>query len=72
MQACERTVRLSADKPAFFVWANAKGIRGEFSDNCLTLLPGRPVTLRFAEKGAFDAEAFSRGLSVTSLSDVTE
>ena len=47
----EWTVRLLTDKPAFFVWADVPGVRGEFDDNCLTLLPGRPRTLRFTAKG---------------------
>ena len=38
-------VTLTTDKPAFFVWAEAEGLRGEFSDNSFTLLPGRPVKL---------------------------
>ena len=41
------TIAISADKPVFFVWANVKGVRGEFDDNSFTLLPGRPRTLRF-------------------------
>jgi len=40
-------INLSTDKPAFFVWANVKGVAGEFDDNCITLLPGRPRTLTF-------------------------
>ncbi|MGN0833801.1 MAG: glycosyl hydrolase 2 galactose-binding domain-containing protein [Kiritimatiellia bacterium] len=41
-----RTVTLSTDKPAFFVWADVRGgTGGEFDDNCLTLLPGRPRTI---------------------------
>ena len=43
-------VTLSCDRPAFFVWANAKNCRGEFDDNSLTLLPGRPRTLAFTPK----------------------
>ena len=58
---CAAQITLAADKPAFFVWANVRGVRGEFDDNCLTLLPGRPRTLTFS--GALD---LSR-LSVTSL-----
>ena len=52
----EWTVRLLTDKPAFFVWADVPGVRGEFDDNCLTLLPGRPRTLHFTPKepGAFE------------------
>jgi len=44
-------VTLKTDIPAFFVWANVKGIRGEFSDNSFTLLPGEPVTLRYIKRG---------------------
>ena len=57
-----RTLTLSADRPAFFVWANARGVRGTFDDNCLTLLPGRPKTLTFSGD-AIPAEA----LTVTHL-----
>ena len=50
--------RLTADAPAFFVWANAKGCCGEFDDNCFTLLPGRPkVIVRTA--GGADVSAVS-------------
>ena len=41
-----RTVTLSTDKPAFFVWADVRGSTGgDFDDNCLTLLPGRARTI---------------------------
>ena len=56
---------LTTDKPAFFVWANAKGVRGEFDDNCLTLLPGRPRTLKFS------ASLPSASLAVTHLAELT-
>ena len=56
---------LTTDKPAFYVWANVKGVRGEFDDNCLTLLPGRPRTLTFA--GVLPREA----LTVTHLADLS-
>ncbi len=42
------TVTLTADKPAFFVWADVPGVRGEFDDNSFTLLPGEPRTLTFS------------------------
>ncbi|MBR2837194.1 MAG: glycoside hydrolase family 2 protein [Kiritimatiellae bacterium] len=44
------TVTLSTDRPAFFVWADAPGIRGVFSDNSFLLLPGRPKTLTFTKR----------------------
>lgn len=50
-------VTLATDKPAFFVWANVRGVKGEFDDNCITLLPGRPRTLRFSRD--IDKERFS-------------
>jgi len=43
-------VTLSADAPAFFVWADTDGISGEFDDNSFTLLPGEPRTLTFSPK----------------------
>jgi beta-mannosidase len=61
------TVTLQTDKPAFFVWANAKGVRGEFSDNSLTLLPGRPVKLTFTPKGRVTPAEFRKALTVTHL-----
>ena len=60
-------VVLSTDRPAFFVWANATGVRGEFSDNSITLLPGRPVTLAFRPKEPVTPEAFRRALGVMHL-----
>lgn len=38
---------LSTDKPAFFVWANVRGVKGEFSDNCVTILPGREIKIKW-------------------------
>jgi len=62
------TVTLTTDKPAFFVWANVSGIRGEFNDNSFTLLPGRPVTLTFTPKDTAATFAdFSKALTVTHL-----
>ncbi len=61
---------LSADKPAFFVWANVRGTRGEFTDNCLTLLPGRPRTLVFEAKEPVSFEEFQKRLTVVSLADL--
>lgn len=62
------TVTLTTDKPAFFVWANAEGIRGEFSDNSFALFPGRPVTLTFTPKDAGVAfNDFARALTVKHL-----
>ena len=44
------TVTLFTDKPAFFVWLDVSGIRGEFSDNSFALLPGEPRAVTFAPR----------------------
>ena len=62
------TVTLSADRPTFFTWAEARGIRGEFDDNSFTLLPGEAKTLTFHPKDpATTAEIFRKAFSVTHL-----
>lgn len=61
------TVTLTTDKPAFFVWANASGIRGEFNDNSFTLFPGRPVTLTFTPKCDATFDDFVKALTVRHL-----
>ena len=60
-------VTLLSDRPAFFVWANVKGIRGEFDDNSITLLPNRPVTLTFAPQGRVTAADFRAAFTLTHL-----
>ena len=64
----EFKITLSADKPAFFVWANATGVKGEFNDNSFTLLPKESQTLVFSPKSEVDAEVFRKSLSVMDLS----
>ncbi len=43
-------VTLTTDRPAFFVWLDVPGIRGEFDDNSFTLLPGEPRTVAFSSR----------------------
>ena len=63
-------VTLSADKPAFFVWANAWRTRGEFDDNSVTLYPGEPRTLTFTPKEpGLTLDAFRKSFSVMHLRD---
>ena len=66
------TVSLEADKPAFFVWLEAGGLKGRFSDNSITLLPGKPVELRFIPSGSCDVsfEDFKKALKVTDLASI--
>ena len=61
-------VTLSADKPAFFVWANVWRTRGEFDDNAFTLYPGEPRTITFTPKApGMTLDAFRKAFSVTHL-----
>ena len=63
------TVKLTTDRPAFFVWADVPGIRGIFSDDSFTLLPGSPKTLTFTKRPGEKATFFDfqRAFTVTHL-----
>ena len=64
-------VSLTTDKPAFWVWMNVEGIKGEFSDNAVTLVPGAPRTFTFVPKNdATTPEAFKSAFSVTHLVEI--
>ena len=66
-------VTLATDKPAFFTWANVRGVRGEFDDNCITLLPGRPRTFTFVPKDKATApETFKAAFSIADISGICE
>ena len=61
-------VTLEADNPAFFVWANVWGTRGEFDDNSFTLYPAEPRTITFTPKTpGLALEAVKKSFSVTHL-----
>ena len=64
-------VTLSTDKPAFWVWMNAKGVCGEFDDNAVTLVPGekRVFTFEPADKST-TPEAFKAAFTVTHLVEI--
>ena len=64
------TIKLTSDLPAFFVWLEAEGIKGHFSDNSLTLLPGRPVELTFTPLNGDSFESFTRALKITDLASI--
>jgi beta-mannosidase len=61
------SVSLSTDAPAFHATMDAGGIAGEFSDNCITLLPGAPRTVRFVPREKVTADRFRRSLTVRHL-----
>ncbi len=62
-------ITLSADKPAFFVMLDTPGIPGIFSDNSLTLIPGKKVKLEFNPKTKTTAANVKKALKVISLRD---
>ena len=61
------SVTFSTDKPVFWLWANAKGVRGEFDDNAFTLMPGEDRTLIFTPKGDDSFATFKKNFSFTHL-----
>ena len=65
-------VTLTADRPAFWAWANVDGVAGEFDDNSLAILPGRPLDLVFQPEQPVTLEAFSAALNIRHLSQTYE
>ena len=64
------SVTITAEKPAFYVWANAWKIAGEFDDNLLELLPGESRTIVFTPAtSGVSYEEFCKSLSVKNLYD---
>ena len=61
------TVTLSTDAPAFFVSVDAPNLAGSFEDNCLTLLPGAPVALRFTPAPGSATPASTLALTLNHL-----
>lgn len=61
------TIRLSTDRPAFFVTLDTPGIPGIFSDNSLTLLPGSAKELVFTPKAGTSLAALEKSLEVNYL-----
>ncbi len=60
-------VRLSTDRPAFYVSLSVSGIPGEFEDNCFTLVPGVHRVIRFLPQKRVPVEKLRRGLSIRHL-----
>ena len=60
-------IELSASKPAFFVFAEFRGTRTIFSDNSVTLLPGRPRRITFRQDAPQDIAALEQSLEVRDL-----
>ncbi|MGV3576196.1 MAG: beta-mannosidase [Devosia sp.] len=66
----QAVLTLSSDKPAFFTTASVN-VPGYFSDNAVTLLPGRPVELTFTPRhgATVTASDLSGSLSVRNLAE---
>lgn len=63
-------VTLQCAKPAFFTSLGTGPVRGVFSRNMFTLLPGKPVTVTFTPKGQdISAQKLLNMTTVTSLRD---
>ncbi len=62
-------VRLVADAPAFHVELSTRTMGGVFSDNIITLLPGRAVTVRFTPRGETTLAELKKALKVRSVRD---
>lgn len=60
-------VTLTTDRPAFFVTLDTPGIRGIFSDNSFTLVPGRTKVLTFSAKAKTTAAALEKALTLNYL-----
>ncbi|NLX57639.1 MAG: glycoside hydrolase family 2 protein [Phycisphaerae bacterium] len=63
------TVTLKSDATALFVELSTGKLLGTFSDNILTLLPGKEVTVTFRGRRPTDAAALRKALKVRSLRD---
>jgi beta-mannosidase len=63
----DHRVRLESDQPALFVTLDTDGIPGVWSDNCLVLLPRRPVEVDFAPRRPISREHLREVLSVRHL-----
>jgi beta-mannosidase len=66
------TVRLTTDKPAFFVSLDTGAIPGEFDDNCFTLLDGAPRSLFFTPRRKVSLEDLRGSLTVHHLRNTYE
>ena len=62
-------VRLTAARPALWVWLELSGADAHFSDNFFHLQPGKPVAVVVEPSRTFSPAEFRRQLRVLSLKD---
>jgi len=60
-------IELESDRPALFVTLDTEGIAGEWSDNCLVLLPGRPVEVTFTPRKPTSPERLFEAMNIRHL-----
>jgi beta-mannosidase len=63
-------VTISSDAPAFYVSLDSGTMDGRFSDNCLTVLPDTPVTVRWVHSTPASDEELRSALTVLSLGEI--
>lgn len=61
------SLTLSTDLPAFYTFAELRGMQTVFSDNSFTLLPGAPRTITFSLPETVNADAVKRSLVIRDL-----
>ena len=60
-------INMKTDYPAFFVSFDTEGIKGKFSDNMFTLLPGESKKITFVPKEKISINDFKNSLSLYDL-----
>ena len=61
------SAQVVVDHPALFVTLDAEGIGGEWSDNCLFLLPERPIEVAFTPRRPTSPQRLAESLRVRHL-----
>ncbi|PCJ61909.1 MAG: beta-mannosidase [Planctomycetota bacterium] len=62
-------VELLTNKPAHFVYINLNGVKGEFSDNSFTLMPGVKKVIIFESSQKISKNNFEKNLQIKHLRD---
>ena len=64
-------IKLSCDKPVFYLSLDTLNTMGRFSDNLLTLLPGQERIITFSSKEELSLEEFSSDLKLYDLASIS-
>jgi beta-mannosidase len=63
-------LRIDANAPALWAWANVKDTAAEYSDNFIAIRPGRTAVIHIALEQPLSAADFHRKLEVRSIYDI--